>query len=183
MRNKNYDYSTDGDVSYVYLTQRNGDRHTVIINTYNLDKMLNYEYKWGVYFDPCTSSFYVTATKYIGTINGKPKYETVYLHRFLLGIIDRKIHIDHENHNMLDNRDENLRVSNHTDNNKNRKSKNSNNKSGYRNVSWIDNYWRVQLQIDGKNHMFPEKFTDVDLAGQFAEEMRQRYYGEFAGFN
>lgn len=183
MRDKEYDYFIDGDLSYVYLTQRNGDKHTVVINTYNLDKMLSYEYKWGVYFDPCTNSFYVISTAYRGMLKDKPRYETIYLHRFLLGITDRKTHVDHENHNMLDNRDENLRVSSHTDNNKNRKSKNSNNKSGYRNVSWIDGYWRVQLQIEGKNHRFPEKFSDVDKAGAFAKEMRLKYYGNFAGFS
>jgi hypothetical protein len=31
--------------------------------------------------------------------------------------------------------------------------------------------------------LFPEKFKDVDEAGRFAEAMRKKYYGEFAGNN
>lgn len=40
--------------------------------------------------------------------------------------------------------------------------------------------YHVQLQINGKNKVLG-KFSDVHEAGRFAEEMRQKYYGEFAG--
>jgi hypothetical protein len=53
---------------------------------------------------------------------------------------------------------------------------------GYRNVSLIKGKWVVQLQIDGKNTKLGS-FDDVHEAGKFAEEMRQKYYGEFAGKN
>lgn len=62
-----------------------------------------------------------------------------------------------------------------------RTSKSSNNTSGYRNVSWIRGHWRVQLQINRKNNMFSEKFENVHSANKFAEQMRQKYYGKFAG--
>ena len=67
---------------------------------------------------------------------------------------------------------------------KNRKGRNSNNKSGYRNVSWDGYKWIVQLQVNGKNTClgrFPE--NELEQAGKFAEEMRQKYYGKFAGSN
>ncbi|CAK0778586.1 hypothetical protein CCP3SC15_6030003 [Gammaproteobacteria bacterium] len=42
-------------------------------------------------------------------------------------------------------------------------------------------YWRVQLQHDGKNVLFHEKFTDPKEAGDFAEARRAEFYGAFAG--
>ena len=90
--------------------------------------------------------------------------------------------VDHENNDTLDNRKSNMRVVEESNNSKNRKSRNRNNKSGYRNVSLIKGKWVVQLQIDGKNKRLGS-FDDVHEAGKFAEEMRQKYYGEFAGKN
>ena len=64
----------------------------------------------------------------------------------------------------------------------NRKGKNKNNKSGYRNVSKSGNTWIVQLQVDGKNTILGRfSLEQLDEAGKFAEEMRQKYYGEYAG--
>ncbi len=181
MKKRNYEYKIDEDITYLYLTQENGRKHDVILDTKNLDRVLNYKYKWGICFDPSTNGFYARTTVYVGTINKKPKYKMLYLHVFLSGEIEEKQEIDHKNTNTLDNREENLRPTAKHNNDKNRNSKNSNNKSGYRNVSLIHKYYRVQLQINGVNTMFHERFTDVHEAGKFAQEMREKYYGEFSG--
>ena len=92
--------------------------------------------------------------------------------------------VDHINNNTLDNRKCNLRISEHKHNTRNRHGKNSNNKSGFRNVSWDGYRWIVQLQINGKNTIlgkFP--YEQLEEAGTFAEQMRQKYYGEYAGRN
>jgi len=89
--------------------------------------------------------------------------------------------VDHMNHNTLDYRRENLRIVSSSQNTRNRKSKNSNNTSGYRNVTKMGNYWRVQLQQEGKNVLFREKFTDPKEAGAFADARRAEFYGAFAG--
>ena len=84
----------------------------------------------------------------------------------------------------MDNRKSNLRIIENSNNLKNRKSKNKNNKSGYRNVSLINGKWVVQLQVDGKNKRLGSfAYDELDKAGRFAEEMRLRYYGKFAGRN
>ena len=93
-----------------------------------------------------------------------------------------KEYVDHEDNNTLNNCRDNLRLSVNKDNLTNRKGRNSNNKSGYRNVSWNGSGWSVQLQVEGKNTTLKRfKKDEVDEAGLFAKEMRQKYYGEFAG--
>ena len=136
MKNKNYVYKLEGNICYIYLEQRNGNIHEILIDSKDLDRVINYKYKWGVHFDPHTNSFYVKATLYNG-LRETPKYKNIYLHRFLLNIEDENIFIDHKSNNALDNRKKNLRKSTSENNSKNRKSKNSNSTSGYRNVSWI----------------------------------------------
>ena len=111
---------------------------------------------------------------------GKKKYSTLVIQRFILNIDDNSVVIDHINHNTFDNRKSNLRTIKQIDNSRYRKSKNINNKSGYRNVAVINGKFVVQLEINGKNTKLGE-FTDVDKAGEFAEEMRQKYYGKYAG--
>lgn len=101
------------------------------------------------------------------------------LHRFVVNANSALV-VDHYDHNTLNNRKYNLRIAEKSNNEKNRKSKNSNNKSGYRNVSMVDGKWIVQLQIKGKNTRLGS-FDDVHEAGEFAKEMREKYYGEFAG--
>jgi len=52
------------------------------------------------------------------------------------------------------------------------------------NVSWDGYKWVVQLQINKKNVALARfAYEDLDKAGAFAEEMKQKYYGEFAGSN
>ena len=77
-----------------------------------------------------------------------------------------------------------MRIIDNKHNLRNRKGKNSNNKSGYRNVCFDkrENAWIVQLQIDGKCKRvgkFPE--DQLEEAAKFAKEMREKYYGDFAG--
>ena len=92
--------------------------------------------------------------------------------------------IDHINHITLDNRKENIRVLTKDDNNLYRKGANCNNNTGYRNVTYMKNVkkkpFQVQLRIDGENKVLG-RFSNVDDAVVFAEEMREKYYGEYRG--
>ena len=107
--------------------------------------------------------------------------KTYYLHKVLMDAVFGQV-VDHKNNNPLDNRKENLRVTENLKNTKNRKSKNSNNKSGHRNVSWNGNTWSIQLQIDGVNTVLKRfKKNQLEEAGEYAEKMREEYYGIFAG--
>lgn len=182
MKNK---YKKLKDSVVIYLMDRESVVRQTVIDKEDFDKANNYSGTFFASFRPDSDSYYACITEYRGTKNGKPKYVTVTLHQIVLENIAKgsKIHVDHIDCNTLNNKKYNLRITTTSNNLKNRKSRNKNNTSGYRNVTWMSGYWRVQLQIDGKNKLFPEKFTDVHLAGEFAEEMRKEYYGEFAGNN
>lgn len=181
-KRKTYDYKISGSATHINLKDKTGNVYVCIIDTEKLPDFLDFEYAWSISFHGGRNCYYVRSTVYLGTFEGKPKYKSVMLHDFLLGFPETQ-HIDHKNNNSLDNRIENLRLATKDDNGRNRKNRNLNNSSGYRNVSLIRDYWRVQLQVDGKNKIFPERFEDVHEAGKFAEQMRNKYYGRFSGGN
>lgn len=178
MKNK-FEYFEDYMV--LIISRRNGDIFKIYIDIEekeNIGKL-----SWHVGWKGDIKSFYAENSTYMGVVNGKPKYKITTMQNY---IMKPKIGYvaDHINPlNTLDNRKENLRIIKRGENLKNRSSRNSNNTSGYRNVTWIRGFWRVQLQIDGKNKLFSDKFTDVHLAGGFAEKMRQKYYGVLAGLS
>lgn len=109
----------------------------------------------------------------------------MHLHTYLLNPEHKHgVQIDHVNHDTLDNRRNNLRITNKSENMTNRPHKNRNNKSGYRNVFWNSglNKWEVSLCKNYKR-IYSGYFDDVDEAGAAAEEARQKYYGKYAGLN
>jgi hypothetical protein len=178
------DYEIKGDFAEIFVVQRNGRKHIVSVDIDDFYKIRDFGRSVHVQYHRCAHSYYPHITIYEGKDeNGKLRYKNIKLTTFLFGS-EKGIKIDHiDSKDTLNTRRSNLRITNQKNNLKNRRSRNSNNKSGYRNVCWIDGYWRVQLQIDGKNHLFSEKFTDVEEAGKFAEQKRQEIYGEFAGNN
>jgi len=121
--------------------------------------------------------YYCMITIYKGMVNGKPYREMPRLHRIIMGLDynDVKYDVDHINGNGLDNRKSNLRISTRKDNDRNRNGLNKNNKTGYRNVCFSNGWYLVQLQVNDKNTMLG-KFKNVDEAGMFAKQMREKYY-------
>jgi len=149
-----------------------------IIDLKNLQRLIDLNITWSASDKiKAKGGFYIQ-----GNIRINGKKETICLHTFLLNCIGVRgiYHIDHKNNNPLDNRENNLRKVTISQNMQNRKGKNSNNITGYRNVCFSKGWYVVQIQVDGKNKRLG-KFKDVIEAGKFAEEMRQKYYGDFAG--
>lgn len=168
---KNFnDYIIEGNVVKLIVKKRKGINIEFIIDLDDFDKIRKIPY-WGAAWYKCPSCYYIKAE-----INGK----SILLHRYILGIEDKYEVVDHINHDTLDNRKINLRVTNIQNNSRHREKKNKNNKSGYRNVCWIDDQWCVQLHLNGKNVRLGY-FNDVHEAGRFAKEMRNKYYGKYQG--
>lgn len=173
-----------GDYTIIYLRKRDGDIFETLIDTEDLDYIKSLDLHWSALWCEGTQSYYAKASEYYTNSNGKRKAKTRYLHRIILKVTKEMDieHIDHINHNTLDNRKENLRASTINENSTNRNKLNTNNSSGYRNVSKLGKWWGVQLQINGKNTVLKKFPLDqLDEAGEYAKKMRSKYYGEFQG--
>lgn len=170
-----------GNYVVIYLNRRKGEPLETYIDIEDFDKVNNFPYSWFAQYYTFTKSFYAVSTVYKGIVNGKPTYSRQRLHKLVLDY-NGKMHIDHINHDTLDNRKENLRLAQANKNLKNRHGKNSNNTSGYRNVSLDKKLgkWIVQLIVNGKNTVI-EKFDDVHKAGAFAKIKREELYGIYQG--
>ncbi len=84
---------------------------------------------------------------YIGCITDKHHYvmakhqgKTIYLHRLIMGVTDRKLFVDHRNHDGLDNRRENLRVTTNAQNQANRA-------GGSGSIGLHKGRWRWRLRV------------------------------------
>ena len=110
------------------------------------------------------------------TWNKKP----IRVHRIIMDTYNPNIKIDHKNGDKLDNRVENLRIATISQNMMNR-SKQSNNSSGFKNVSWDKriNKWVVQIGLN-KNKIHIGSFKVLEDAIKAAKEARLKYHKEFS---
>jgi len=183
----NYIIDAENNIAKIELKRKNKESIWTIIDLDDLERVLAFPYTWHSYHKKrLQNNYYVMATEHLGFDEHHVwRSRTVYLNVFIgnPNNIPNK-NVDHINNNPLDNRKCNLRITDVCDNTKNRKSRNTNNKSGYRNVCWLKQQKRyvVQLMINGKNTRLAY-FKDVDEAGTYAKAMRQKYYGEFSGKN
>lgn len=177
MRN-DYDIIEDKVIMHI-KNRREGDDVDCILDMKSFNIIKDSPYIWHAYWSNITETYYIATTVYDGIINGKPKYHRIPIHRFILNAKKGEI-IDHINHDTTDNSYSNLRTVTKMENSRHKKKMNRRNKSGYRNVSYFDGKWIVQIQINGKNTRVGS-FDDVDEAGKFAGEIRKKYYGKFCG--
>ena len=89
--------------------------------------------------------------------------------------------IDHINGNKEDNRIENLRPANNTQNQHNT-TKRKTNKSGYKNIFWekARGKWRVEFRIGNGKSKVVGRFINLDDAIKAANEKTIFYHGDFA---
>ena len=179
-------YFIEGDSVRIEFELRDG---TVLNGYIDLDDLkyvlIDFRYTWRAHWSSESKAYYVESTIYLG--NTKPVNFVERLHIFLLNPEhNQDVVIDHINGNTLDNRRSNLRPAWDDTNSMNRTRLNCNNKTGYRNVMFDirkkKKPYIVQLQINGKNKRLGS-FNTPEEANSFAEEMRFKYYGEFAGEN
>lgn len=180
------EYKIIDDYVIIYFKRKkDGIELEGYIDLEDLQKFVDKDMPYCATWMPNIKNYYAKASEYIKTTNGKSKCNIHHMHHDIMGNI-KGMKVDHINHNTLDNRKANLRVIEATNNSTNRNSRNKNNTSGYRNVFWStgDNKWLVALQVEGKQRYFGRfDYEDVDKAGERAEEMRKKYYKEYAGNN
>lgn len=101
---------------------------------------------------------------------------TIPLHRYLLGLSDDKLLVDHINHNTLDNRKDNLRLTTKSGNMINSRIS-TDNKSGFKNISICDRQqkWFVQFKYCGKRitkrfYKFIDAYTYLKNSNEYNSE-------------
>jgi hypothetical protein len=117
------------------------------------------------------------------TIKVKGVYKGLLLHRFILGITDRKIWTDHINQNKLDCRKSNLRACTASQNKQNIGVR-SHNVSRYKGVEYRkdDGRYTVRIGIDGKMLCLGSFKNPIDAAKAYNEKAKE-LFGEFAYLN
>ena len=100
------------------------------------------------------------------------------LHRFILKCTSENI-VDHINHNVLDNRKNNLRICGVRENSIN-KCKMSNNTSGITGVYWKKdrNKWGARIVVNGKC-IYLGYFVNKEDAIKIRKEAEVKYFGEY----
>ena len=127
---------------------------------------------WYAKWSNHTKSFYVARNIYIDN-----RRTTQRLHRVILGITDPKIKADHINHDTLDNRKENLRVVNNSQNMWNKR-KHKNNSSGFIGVSYLDGRWRARICFKNKAISLGMYDTPEEASAAYQNAAKQ-YFGDY----
>lgn len=167
MKNK---YEIRGDVTAIFLKRLTGEIHECLIDTTDLKKLQDFGYTWNAKYSTSTKSYYATTT-----IKTDGKKKTYLMHRFITDCPD-DMHVDHRNHNTLDNRSSQLRIVTRNQNMQNTKSSRANNySSGYRGVSWDKqcSKWLAYLTVN-KKRMFLGHYESVEGAKSVVESARSK---------
>lgn len=122
----------------------------------------------------------VTDPTQVNKVRGK----TLLMHRVILGIAPEDTrHVDHINGNGLDNRKENLRLANHSQNGGNSR-KREHGTSQYKGVYWSKprQKWQAQIHINQRNTGLG-RFDDEVEAAKAYDNAAIEHFGEFARLN
>lgn len=121
------------------------------------------------------------AARHIWVCGGRGKQITVLMHREVLHTPEG-MYTDHINGNKLDNRKENLRICDHSQNGANTKTRG--NKSGYKGVCWHKQCkkWCACIKQNYKKYYLGLFFDPVEAAKVYDKKAKE-LFGEFAKTN
>lgn len=147
MKNK---YEIRGDVTAIYLYYK-GETLETLIGTKHLERAREFPGTWWPKWCNELKDFYVQGD--MPKVNGIRR--RVMLHRWITDAPPDMV-VDHINHLTLDNREENIRVVRHNENQQNKKGLQKNNKSGIRGVYWANSHqkWVADLKHKGKKVLY-----------------------------
>jgi hypothetical protein len=139
-------YEIRGEITSIFIDSPKYGRHETLISTEDLKRANDFPNSWCVVFSPKTKTFYVSGS--LPRENGVQK--NIQLHRWLTNPPEEMV-IDHRNHDTLDNRRTNLKITTHAENNQNKPKPMSTNTSGIRGVYWHDRVgkWRAKITKNG----------------------------------
>lgn len=148
--------------------------HVIKVDESDIEKVNSH--KWYIIKDH--NKLYAASWERIGT--NPRKYKPIKLHRFLLGITDSKIQVDHKNGDGLDNTRSNLRLATASQNGMNRP-KDKTNLTGFKGVSFKKKHKKYSVAIcaRGKDYWGGHFDNAIDAAKRY-NEMARELHGEFA---
>lgn len=135
-------------------------------------------YKWCAQWNSGTHSFYAVRHSTIAERLGGAS-SMVLMHRVISGV-PKGLLTDHKNSNTLDNRCNNLRAANYSENQHNR-GKSPKNTSGYKGVSWRkgEKKWIAAIRLHGKSIHLGYFSTPVEAHDAYAKAANE-LHGNFA---
>lgn len=160
------EHSIDGEILYIHITKKTGEKVTAIMDLEDMDKAAGYRWIAGRQAD----TFRIVCHRWI---DGKKR--AVYLHRIVTGAPEGKL-VDHINCNPLDNRKVNLRFLDTKSNSQNKKRPPVNNTSGVIGVTLHSTrgYYQVSLTVDGKT-VYGGQSRNLEVAKGKAETLRAKH--------
>lgn len=131
------------------------------------------EFKW------CLNNNGYAVTR--GKHNQKGKL--IFMHHLVFGIFPLESLIDHINRNPLDNRVNNLRIANKSENGINRM-ENKNNTSGYKGVTYLknNNKWMAGIKINYKRKYLGSFNTALEASIAYDKEAKKQF-GDYSYLN
>lgn len=160
-------FEIHGDTTIIFLNRKDGTILKTLIDTDDLAIVDGYKGTWFAHRDPKTNYFYPRMTIWDGNRN-----KAVILHRIIMNA-PKGTHVDHINHDTLDNRKSNLRIVTCAQNLQNQLG-HKNSKSGIRGVSWssLHKKWRCHATLNGKSY-FLGLFKDIKEAEKIVSKWRK----------
>jgi HNH endonuclease len=140
-----------------------------IVDDIDVERVI--QFKWCAEWNKTTKTWY--ASRGIR----KPYPKNVKMARFIMNEPVGYI-VDHENHDTLDNRRDNLRICTRSESQFNRRIP-SHNTSGVKGIYWNGCSWVVRAGKDGQ-HFYLGSFTDFHAAVRNRQEWVEANVGEFA---
>lgn len=174
----NYVIDHERGIALVHLAPKNGKRFVTIVDIADLEAISGWHWR-PIFPEGPDGQTYAIACRAIAP--GKRQY--VYMHRVILGITDRSTHVDHINHDGLDNRRENIRSGTHQQNHFNRRG-NRDSSSRFKGVFFCSSQrkWTAAIKKDGQR-TYLGRFANEEDAARAYDEAAREMFGEHAYLN
>jgi len=173
------EYITEGVITKLIITRGTGEKVIVLIDTEDLPRVR--KHNWSAGWRKDKDRYYIQFIDYYYDENGVYKGKTILLHKYIMEAYGKYRQVDHEDHDSLNNKKENLRVVVAGNNSANRSGANKNNSTGVRNVCYIRGKYLVQIMKSGERYKWEFESDQFEEACKFAEQMRKELFGKYAG--
>jgi ribosomal protein L6P/L9E len=139
------------------LTGKHGAGKVALVDDEDYDELI--KYKWCVHTNVNGNLYAIRSKSTSKKGNGKRGCVQIRMHRHIMAVTDKNDIVDHINRDSLDNRKENLRVTNVMWNNTNRMSK-----SGYKGVTKVGDKYQALIRHNNIQYWLGAYKSERDAA-------------------